>query len=258
MLRTALNSKANGDKIAFGVLGINPSAFTVMGWSRTTNFGAGGRSWCAHIDGTTGGWSIQFTAGGLMSINWNRASVQCNYITNSLAMLLNRPYFIAFFCDQNAAAGQLVKVAIGDPHVPATFATFGTATDGSGAFNSTVGSDFQWASRKSSSSGAHLGHDSSCVYVPRLLSLADAIDWQFRYGPICGETLRARFGRHGYGVVHDESGNGHHGVVTGSVLSSLGVPLRQPLRRLQYRVPASFRPAWAVGASQLLSGGYGA
>lgn len=171
-----------------------------------------------------------------------RASLT-NYVTNSAPLAnLDRWYLVAATFDSTAAAGEIVNIYVGTEKALASEATYGTATDGSGAVTDDAADDAIWgnvATLDLSWQGL-LGYGAVFNLV---LPPAEIHRWQGRSAPRAGCRDFHKFGGVlGAGRQLDESGYGNHGVVTGAVPSFLMPRLSGNLSELS--IPASLTKSW--------------
>lgn len=151
-----------------------------------------------------------------------------SYITNSTPLATNRWQCFVVTFDSTAAAGSLVQIYSGFLGSPTlTAATFGTATDGSGAVASDSSQNLIIANNSGTAS-AFQGRIARVAIFNRVLTLGEAIQWkEFTQIEALGFKNPPRFPgcvldlelNQIAGSLPDWAGYNNAGVVTGTTLS---------------------------------------
>lgn len=184
-------------------------------------------------------------ADGNLNMAVSRATTATSYRTNTTPLSANVWRFVAVTFDSGAGAGQVVNIYTGALTAAATEATYGTATDGSGAVGDDSAHPFVVGNDATATpASAFPGRIAVAAYFNRVLSLVEIQSFQFRRYPLSGCVLRAEYGYAGTGAQQDYSGSGNTGTVTGATVAD-HVPI--PFRRSRFSVP------YAVAAASVTS-----
>lgn len=149
---------------------------------------------------------------------------------------LGSPVFMA--ATYNTASG-LPKLFIGDLNSPATEpSSYITQQVGTGAVTSLSGSNLLIGGNGSTISMKGIIFSAFVALVEYSTNEVRQLQRQMMqdFRSCAG---RWELGGTGWGRVIDQSGKGNHGTITGAVLTSHVLPMREPSRRLRYRVPST-------------------
>lgn len=197
-----------------------------------------------HVSGTNTG-NIQ--------VALDRATGDLTYTSTGGPMLLgpSAPFLLAVTFNSANAANTLVKAYVsfnGGPFVPVSW---GTTTDGSGAFQSDVLDSLCFGNLSTGSTNSYQGLLWRAHLLADELNLGVLNTTQLQRFTRLGSTRGLwTFGANGTGVVIDESGYGNHGTITGATLASdpYALALGRPL-------PLDFKTIAATGGGPLFAGG---
>lgn len=149
------------------------SAWTAVAWINVDTLTAS-RSIISKHNGVSLGWFVRLSGtAGELQIVWNRATTNLAYTTNTTPLATpGRWIFLAATLNKSGSAGALVSVATGTPWSPCVAATFGTATDGAGSYNTDAAQALQWGNR-AANNDAFTGRIASGQLYSGALTLAE-------------------------------------------------------------------------------------
>lgn len=159
-----------------------------------------------------------------------RATTSTNYITNTTPLsATGTSACIAAQWDTGAAAGELVNIHKGLVGATMAEATYGTATDGSGAQTGDAAATFVIGNRRNGGTAAFQGDIYLLAWYNGVLSAADIEKWRLRpVNIVLGSSCLGAWilGNNGStGSQADLTGNGNNGTVTGATAASTALAL---------------------------------
>lgn len=224
----------NSDRVNCG----SPAAFdaltqiTWLLWVRPTTF-AGGDCLMSKRASAAGKMLTLSGTGGNIAFLADRATTDTNYITNDTPLAIDEWNRVALTFDQALTSPNKVHILVGDLRTPAAESTYGTATDGSGAYSSDAAADLI-IGNTTVATDALIGDIAIAALFGSILSLSAINSW-FENPRLQVNTSGPALGMwalgldpDGVGSQPDLSGNGNPGTVTGATVID-HVPLA-PLR----------------------------
>lgn len=240
LLFTAASSNVIDCGSGASIDAINP--WTALAWIYPTSFAADLTIIQKGAAGTnTRGPNIFLadTSGNVRAV-MDRATTDANYITTGGPLVVDRWQFVAVAANAAGAAGSLFRMYVGDINRSPVEATFGTATDGSGAFGDDSAENFRIGNAKALTVG--FGGRIAIVSLLRGDWEPQAIRriWKITRDNLHPAAIANRLrdygcrlhlspGYSGTGTQIDWSGYGNHGAITGATLTA-GMPMRRTSR----------------------------
>lgn len=207
----ALNAAATGDNCSFGTAAsldaLDP--VTIMLWVKPGTLTSSRLLW----NKSTSAKRLRLNGtGGNVEAIVNRATTNTDYITNNTPLSNTSEWaFVAVVINSAGAAGEVVNIYKGTDSAAVAECTYGTATDGSGAFTDDSASNFQVAGGAAAMFG-----DYAAVHICAAALDAAAIEAQRAALSVLASTrLLAHMGYPDVNTNTDLSGNANHGTVTG-------------------------------------------
>lgn len=168
------------------------------------------------------GLSLRDPSAAELGVAWRRGGGNTLYVTNNASLTTNKWWYVAFTFTQT---GPDIQVYVGDLSTLATARTFGTTTNGSGAYASNSGATFGSGdiSGGSQTAGARIA---TLMYWPDVvLTEAQFQAQQFRFVPLIpGCEVFSHYGYGGATTQADWTGHGHTGTGSGVAVAD-HVPL---------------------------------
>lgn len=193
------------------------SALTVMLWVYPTALTSDRALISKYRGATEQGWQVSLQGGGVGNIELyrERATTDQQYRTSGEPVVTNAWQFVAVASDSTDA-----KIFHGNLTTLATEASYGTATGGSGAFNSDASRQLLIANRDAPTPNAAFPGRIAIVSLLNVkLTLAEIQMWQFTPRVLPNMIGMWVLGYNGTSTQPDYSGNANNGTVTGATVS---------------------------------------
>lgn len=230
MLPSALKfGAALSDRVEFGaaasLLTLDP--VTWVAWANANTLTSGRRIMAKAVSGQS--FSLRLNNGtGDLRFDRTRAGGQSDLRTNSSPLVLNQWVFVA--ATWSSATSPVAHIYTGTLLTPATEASYGTNNDSSGAVTSDAAGPMCVGNLPTTNDVAFQGLIAGAGVANVILTLEQIRSLQAFLRPLVGTVLCASpLARNGTGLVHDDSGLGNHGTITGAV------PTSDVLPRVQWR-----------------------